>query len=129
MEYLLVALGAAIGSFGRYQIGAWIQGLARNPNFPLGTFLVNISGAFLIGLAFGASLEGYVYSGAWTFLAVGAFGGYTTFSTFTLETLDLFANSNYRGVLLNLLSGPAGLIAIAVGVILIEGLRGLGFAT
>jgi CrcB protein len=129
MEYLLVALGAAIGSFGRYQIGAWIQGLARNPNFPLGTFLVNISGAFLIGLAFGASLEGYVYSGAWTFLAVGAFGGYTTFSTFTLETLDLFANGNYRGVLLNLLSGPAGLIAIAVGVILIEGLRGLGFAT
>ncbi|MCA1838583.1 MAG: CrcB family protein [Actinobacteria bacterium] len=128
MEYLLVALGAAIGSFGRYQIGAWIQGLAGDPNFPLGTFLVNISGAFLIGLGFGISERAYLFSGAWSFLAVGTFGGYTTFSTFTLETLDLFTRGNYRGVLLNLLSGPIGLIAIAVGVVLIEGLRGLRFA-
>ena len=128
MTYLLVALGTAIGSFGRYQIGAWIQGLVGDPNFPLGTFLVNISGAFLIGLAFGVSLKGYLFSGGWSFLAVGAFGGYTTFSTFTLETLDLFTNGNYRGGLLNLLSGPVGLIAVALGVVLIEGLRGLGYA-
>ena len=127
MDYLLVALGAAIGSFGRYQIGALVQDLAGDPNFPLGTFLVNISGAFLIGLAFGISLRGYVSSGTWTLVVVGGFGGYTTFSTFTLETLDLYSRGNYKGVVLNLLSGPVGLIAIALGVILIEGLRGLGF--
>jgi CrcB protein len=127
MDHLLVALGAAIGSFGRYQIGAWIQGLAGNPGFPLGTFLVNVSGAFLIGVAFGVSLEGYISSGAWLLLAVGVFGGYTTFSTFTLETLNLYSKGNYKGVLLNLLSGPVGLIGVALGVILIEGLGGLGF--
>jgi fluoride exporter len=108
---------------------AWVQELAGDPNFPWGTFLVNISGAFLIGIAFGLSLEGYLFSGGWSFLAVGAFGGYTTFSTFTLETLDLFTNGNYQGVFLNLLSGPVGLVAVALGVVLIEGLRGLGFST
>jgi fluoride exporter len=129
MVYLLVTLGAAIGSFARYKIGAWVQELAGDPNFPWGTFLVNISGAFLIGIAFGLSLEGYLFSGGWSFLAVGAFGGYTTFSTFTLETLDLFTNGNYQGVFLNLLSGPVGLVAVALGVVLIEGLSGLGFST
>jgi CrcB protein len=126
MDYLLVALGAGIGSFGRYQLGAWFQNLAGDPSFPLGTVLVNISGAFLIGLAFGINQSASLFPGDWSFLAVGMFGGYTTFSTFTLETLDLFTNSNYRGVLLNLLTGPIGLVAVALSVVLVQGVRGLG---
>jgi fluoride exporter len=49
MNVLLVALGEAIGSVGRYLMGAWFQGVVGNPGFPWGTFFVNVAGSFLIG--------------------------------------------------------------------------------
>ena len=58
MNVLFVALGGAIGSVGRYLMGAWVQGLVGNPGFHWGTFFVNIVGAFLIGVVFGLSKDG-----------------------------------------------------------------------
>ncbi|AWR87320.1 fluoride efflux transporter CrcB [Meiothermus taiwanensis] len=87
-RYLLVMLGGAIGAMLRYGLGAWVQGLL-GPGFPWSTFLINITGSFLIGLVLRWSLEGALSPEWRLFLAVGVLGGYTTFSTFSWETLNL----------------------------------------
>ncbi len=88
---------------------------------------MNVSGAFLIGIAFGLMREGPLAPDKiWLFVVVGILGGYTTFSTFTLETLQLFEAGNFAAVLLNLLTGPVGLLAMVIGVLLIRGLPGAG---
>lgn len=87
-RYLLVMLGGGIGAGVRYKLGAWVQGLG-GPSFPWGTFLINITGSFLIGLVLRLSLEGALSPEWRLFLAVGVLGGYTTFSTFSWETLTL----------------------------------------
>jgi CrcB protein len=122
---LYVALGGAIGGTARYVIDTSILGLADNPDFPLGMFVVNVSGAFLIGVAFGISQKDLLSNKAWLFLVIGLLGAYTSFSDFTLQSLQLFTNGRYGEVLLNLLTGPAGIIAVFLGVILTRGLRGI----
>ncbi len=87
-RYLLVMLGGAIGAMLRYGLGAWVQGLL-GPGFPWSTFLINITGSLLIGLVLRLSLEGALSPEWRLFLAVGMLGGYTTFSTFSWETLTL----------------------------------------
>lgn len=81
-------LGGAIGAMLRYGLGAWVQGLL-GPGFPWSTFLTNITGSLLIGLVLRLSLEGALSPEWRLFLAVGVLGGYTTFSTFSWETLTL----------------------------------------
>jgi len=91
IEYLWIALGSALGGVGRY----WLSGvIARRfgEAFPLGTLVVNATGSFVIG--FIASLtrpEGRLLMSASgrQFLMVGICGGYTTFSSFSLQTLNL----------------------------------------
>lgn len=127
MGLLFVVLGGGIGAGGRYLLGLWLKELLGSPDFPWWTFIVNISGAFLIGIAFGLMREGPLAPDkSWLFLVVGILGGYTTFSTFTLETLQLFEAGNYGAVLLNLLTGPVGLLAMVIGVLLIRGLPSAG---
>lgn len=87
-RYLLVMLGGAIGAMLRYGLGTWVQGFL-GPGFPWSTFLINITGSFLIGLVLRLSLEGALSPEWRLFLAVGMLGGYTTFSTFSWETLTL----------------------------------------
>lgn len=91
LNYLLVAAGGALGSVARY----WFSGVISRhfgEVFPLGTLLVNVTGSFLIG--FFATLTGP--DGRWLvapsgriFFMIGICGGYTTFSSFSLQTLDL----------------------------------------
>ncbi|WHA39881.1 fluoride efflux transporter CrcB [Agrobacterium larrymoorei] len=90
LNILLVALGGAIGSVGRYLVGVWGTRLA-GPNFPWGTLTVNIVGAFFIGLMvemiarrLDASAEMRV------FIVTGIIGGFTTWSSFTLDAVVLF---------------------------------------
>ena len=126
MNVLLIALGGAIESVGRYLMGAWFQGMVGNPGFPWGTFMVNVIGPFLIGVAFGLSKDGPLSSQAWTLVVIGALGGYTTFSTFALETLEQFADGRVGGGLLNAFGQLAvGLVAAYLGVIVVRGLQGM----
>ena len=118
MSYLLVALGAAIGAAARYLLDNWTQALAGKPDFPLGTFVVNITGAFLVGIGFSLSGGWPITTGGWQLLSIGVLGGYTTFSTFSQDTLELLAAHKYGLVFLNLLTGPVGLIAVFLGVVL-----------
>ena len=90
LNIALVAIGGAIGSVARYLVGVWSVRIA-GPNFPWGTFTVNIVGAFLIGLLveiiarrFDASAEMRV------FVVTGIIGGFTTWSSFTLDAVVLF---------------------------------------
>ena len=128
LNALLIALGGAIGTVGRYLIGAWAQNLVGNPDFPWGTFLVNVMGSFLIGVAFGLSREGILGSPGWNLLAVGVLGAYTTYSTSSLETLELMADrGRVRAVLLNTVGQlVVGLALGYAGVLVVRGLQGMG---
>ena|SRR5688572_5333210 len=86
---LLVALGGAIGSVARYLCQKWFSLHYTSP-FPWGTFIVNASGCFLIGLFWGISFKSFAANENWKlFLMTGLCGGFTTFSAFTLEGIGL----------------------------------------
>lgn len=118
MNVLLVAAGGAIGAAARYLIGAWVA--ARlGPDFPWGTFVINVSGSFFIGVVLSLVGGGTLPAGARLFVAVGILGGYTTFSTYSYETLGLLADGDVRGALLNSLGQVvAGLVAVYLGVVI-----------
>jgi CrcB protein len=91
--YLLVALGGALGSVGRFWLGGVVDG-KFGAAFPWGTLAVNVTGSLLIGtLAALAAPEGRLDATArgflTQFLMIGVCGGYTTFSSFSLQTLNL----------------------------------------
>jgi len=97
--YLWIALGSAIGGIARY----WTSGLVAiqfGETFPWGTLAVNVLGSFVIGLiATLTSPDGRLFAGAEVrqFLMIGVCGGYTTFSTFSIEALELLRNGElYR---------------------------------
>jgi fluoride exporter len=86
---LFVALGGAIGSAARYLVSGWFA--ARfGPAFPYGTFVINVTGSFIIGLFLAFAQDRVSLSPYWRlFFAVGVVGGYTTFSTFEYESVRL----------------------------------------
>ena len=86
-KYLVVLVGAGFGGLARYVLGSWIMA-KYGGRFPMGTFLVNLSGSFLIGLFMTLLTERLQPHPNWRlFLVVGVLGGYTTFSSFEYETL------------------------------------------
>lgn len=124
-----VALGGAIGSVLRFLAGGWVAGrmLAGNPQtaFPVATLLVNVAGSFLIGIVF-AWLDQVVRDpalrdGLRAFLVVGVLGGFTTFSTFSLETIHLIETGLWDRALLNIIASVVLCIAAAfVGLALVR---------
>jgi fluoride exporter len=118
---LLIAIGGALGSVSRYGCQKWIYQIHPHP-FPFGTFIVNISGCLVIGLIFGLSEKGNVMSPEWRlFLTTGFCGGFTTFSSFSLETLSLLREGEHTFALLYiLLSVVLGLLAVYLGAYLIR---------
>ncbi len=85
-HFMLVGLGGAIGSVLRYAGGL----LYTNKSFPLTTFLINVTGSFIIGMVIGYFVKNESISHSWKlFLATGVCGGFTTFSTFSFENLLL----------------------------------------
>jgi len=85
-RYLVVIAGAGLGGLTRYVAGTWITE-RYGGRFPMGTFLINITGAFLIGILMTILTERFHPHPNWRlFLVVGVLGGYTTFSSFEYET-------------------------------------------
>ncbi|HTW67768.1 MAG TPA: fluoride efflux transporter CrcB [Bryobacteraceae bacterium] len=85
-KYFVVMAGAGLGGLARYTAGTWIMA-KYGGRFPLGTFLINVSGAFFIGLLMTLLTERWQPHPNWRlFLVVGVLGGYTTFSSFEYET-------------------------------------------
>jgi CrcB protein len=99
IAYLWVALGGALGSVARF----WINGLVieqTNATFPWGTLVINVTGSFVIGVIGALAIpEGRMDSPsrqfATQFLMIGVCGGYTTFSSFSLQTLNLLRDREW----------------------------------
>ncbi len=127
VNVLLVAVGGGLGAAARYLAGLWI--VARlGADFPWGTFFVNVTGSFLIGIILVLVEGGELPPGARLFLAVGVLGGYTTFSSFSYETLQLMNGGGkvVEPVLFNTLGQVlAGLLAVYLGVVVGRALGGV----
>lgn len=109
-KLFLVALGGAAGSVARYLVQLWL-----NTSFPFGTLLVNATGCFLIGLLWGL-LSRELSESMRLLLMTGFCGGFTTFSSFTYESMDLLLRGRWPGFLLYTCgSVVAGLMATFAG--------------
>ena len=119
MPYLLVGVGSFIGGNARYVFARWVGGIVEG-RFPLGTFLINVSGSFVLGFLGALIAQRAVPNANALRLAIGVgfCGGFTTFSTFEFETLALFEDGVWLTALTNVfLSLFAGLLAVRLGAV------------
>jgi CrcB protein len=119
MPLILVALGGATGAVARYLIDGWIVDWAGGL-FPWGTLAVNLTGSFLLGVAFAMTVEANVLP-SWMRVPfmVGFVGAYTTFSTLMLESWRLWEDGAILLALGNILGSAAlGMIAVVAGLTL-----------
>ena len=120
---LLIGLAGLFGTLGRY----WLSGVAARrfgETFPVGTLLVNVMGCFLAGFLFYLMQERFlVNQTARTVILVGLLGGFTTFSSFGLQTFTLIRDSQFGYAALNVVvSNLAGLLMVWVGYTLARAL-------
>jgi CrcB protein len=118
---LIIGLGGGLGSMCRYAVQLWAS--RHLPvSYPWGTFLVNCSGCFLIGILFALSAKYHWMTLDWRmFLITGLCGGYTTFSSFSHESISLFREGAYGYFFLYTgLSVVLGLLATLAGLSLIK---------
>ena len=95
-RFLFVCLGGALGTGARYLLGGWAQ-RALGPAFPYGTTMINLLGSFLIVIIMHLSLErGVIQPDLRIVLTTGVMGGFTTYSSFNLETTTLLRHGSYR---------------------------------
>ena len=92
---MLVGIGGGIGSIARFLCQKYLYALYPH-HFPAGTFTVNILGCFLIGIFYGLTEKGNLFTPEWRLLLMtGLCGGYTTFSSFALENITLLKSGEY----------------------------------
>jgi CrcB protein len=120
LNYLLAGCGGFLGSMARYALGGWVHQWTGIRHFPLGTLVVNLTGCLLIGLLGGlADTRGLLSSQARVFLLIGVLGGFTTFSSFGYETMNLLRDSQFGLALLNAgVQVMVGLAAVWAGLTL-----------
>lgn len=119
---LFVGVGGAIGAVGRLLIGSWVtrgaQALWPDLGFPLGTLVVNVIGSFLIGVVFAWLDQGLRDAGMkdmiHAFILVGVLGGFTTFSTFSLETVQLMGFGLWGKAMLNIIASVMTCVVAAM---------------
>lgn len=101
---LLVGVGGFVGSIFRYLLSGWVQRLFSSISFPFGTLIVNLLGCFTIGfLSYLAEERGIFTTEARLLVFVGFLGGFTTFSTFGNESINLIRNGESWQALMNVL--------------------------
>lgn len=115
VNILAVGLGGAAGSIGRYLV-AVLADRTSSLNFPLGTFFVNVVGSLLIGFCWSYFERINISNEFRLLLFTGFLGGFTTFSTFTRETVQFIkADEPYHAVFYLLFSNAAGIAAVILG--------------
>jgi CrcB protein len=119
MTYLAISIGAVLGANLRFLIGGWVYDRA-GAEFPWATFVINVTGSFLIGLVITIITE-RVPEPAWVRpgLAIGFLGSFTTFSTFSYETLALVREGSWPAATGNVVGTVvACLVGVYLGVVL-----------
>lgn len=115
MRFFAIGLGGAIGTLGRYVMGG-LDYRFSNGVFPVSTLVVNVTGSLAIGFLWGIADRVAISPTTRMFIFIGILGGYTTFSTFSLETFNLMRDGEYRIAFLNVLvSSAAGIGAVCAG--------------
>ena len=115
MTAVLVAIAGAIGAPARFLLDGWVQRRA-DATVPIGTLVVNLSGAFFLGLITGVFHAGNLSLHTQQIVGSGLLGAYTTFSTVTFESVQLMENAEWRTLSIYLVTTVlGGLCAAAVG--------------
>jgi CrcB protein len=119
LKYVMVGVGGFLGSILRFWLGSYI-GSRMGTRFPYGTFVINITGSFLIGLVYALMTARAQWSPNWRYLIpIGFIGGYTTFSSFEYETLlTLQAGQIGLGLLYVAGSVVVGFVAVWGGMVM-----------
>ena len=115
--WLAVASGSALGGLLRHGLNHLIRQRNVASTFPLGIFTINVIGSFVIGAIAGALASGRLHLSyeARTFLIVGVLGGFTTFSSFSLDTLTLVEGGHHAQAVANVV-GQVGISLVAVWI-------------
>jgi fluoride exporter len=118
IRYLMVGVGGFLGSVLRFWLGSFIGG-RLGARFPYGTFVINVTGSFLIGMIVTVLATKAHWSPNWRYLIpIGFIGGYTTFSTFEFETLRLAQDGQMLMAILNVtLSVVVGFVGVWAGAV------------
>ena len=122
MEYLWVGVGGAIGAISRFFVGKKIAE-QWGTSFPYSTLTINLTGAFLIGIILTVLTERVVADSFWRMLiVVGFLGGYTTFSSYTFEGMQLIESGRWFAALVYVgVSNLACFLCCAVGMAMARG--------
>lgn len=117
MTLVFIAVGGAAGAVSRYLLQGWVQDLTGD-RFPWGTFAVNISGSFLLGIVFALAVDrAFLAPEVRVPVMIGFIGSYTTFSTLMLESWRLVEEGDYLFMLGNLVgSAVVGMVAVVAGL-------------
>ena len=119
----MVALGGALGSIARYLVAGWVQP-SWWPGFPFGIFVVNVTGGLVMGVIVGlGALKLNLTPEMRAFLTTGILGGYTTFSTFSLDSVMLLERGAYAQAIAYVTGSVLlSILALFAGLWLIRGL-------
>lgn len=120
LPILLVGAGGFLGSIFRYVLSGWVHRILDNPWFPYGTLVVNITGSLAIGFLAGLADSRSLFSSeARLFVFIGLLGGFTTFSSLTIETFSLTRSAQLLAAAMNVtLQIFLGLLAVWLGNLL-----------
>lgn len=123
MTYLAISIGAVLGANLRYLVGGWVAD-RLGAAFPFGTLVVNVSGSFLLGAALALVTQRSL--GPWWIrpgFAIGFVGAYTTFSTFSYETLGLIEAGSLAAAGANIVASVVGsLVGVYLGSVIVRAL-------
>jgi fluoride exporter len=118
LNYIIVFIGGGIGSIARYFLSKSIYQIF-GPVFPMGTLIINLSGCLLIGFLYGLFDITVVPPNFRLFCLVGFLGGFTTFSSFGLESVNLLIDREFSLAIVNVIvSAIAGLVLVYGGMVL-----------
>ncbi len=119
-KLIIIGLGGFFGAIARYLLAGWVQALSQSVHFPYGTLAVNVLGSLILGfLARYAFLYGALSQEARLLILIGFLGAFTTFSTFSNETWNLFMDGATLPALMNMLANVGlGLAAVWLGQML-----------
>lgn len=117
-KYIWISLGAVLGANARYAVGVWAAD-RWGTSFPFGTLIINLSGSLLLGFFLVFATERALVDPRYRqLIAVGFLGAYTTFSTYTYESVNLMLEGSWGSGLFNLLGSSAlGAAAAWLGMI------------